>query len=32
MSNKSDKVKPTNDYVFKLIFGDEDDKDILYSN
>jgi len=31
MSNKSDKVKPTNDYIFKLIFGDEDDKDILIS-
>ena len=31
MDEKSDKVKPTNDYVFKLIFGDEDDKDILIS-
>ena len=31
MDEKSDKVKPTNDYVFKLIFGDEKDKDILIS-
>jgi predicted transposase/invertase (TIGR01784 family) len=31
MSEGSDKVKPTNDYVFKLIFGDEKDKDILIS-
>ena len=31
MEEKSDKVKPTNDYVFKLIFGDEKDKDIPIS-
>jgi predicted transposase/invertase (TIGR01784 family) len=31
MSNESDKVKPSNDYIFKLIFGDENDKDILIS-